>query len=193
MGKWSYHRRCLLLYLVIAGIALSGICVYAVCAERELSQRDPSQSDILPEQLSESFALLYYMANGRSHAALLDPDAELPQVLTDDFFNQLDQRCAQLANEGETQFYYRILDGAGEEIAASQPVSAGNVVLHLRIVFDAQGQKLCTVETGVKIPFSHKNYAVTVQLFPEGDNIRIYEPISGLSSVAALELQEDSA
>lgn len=60
-------------------------------------------------------------------------------------------------------------------------------------VFDAQGQKLCTVETGVKIPFSHKNYAVTVQLFPEGDNIRIYEPISGLSSVAALELQEDSA
>lgn len=145
MGKWSYHRRCLLLYLVIAGIALSGICVYTVCAERELSQRDPSQSDVLPEQLSESFALLYYMANGRSHAALLDPDAELPQVLTDDFFNQLDQRCAQLANEGETQFYYRILDGAGEEIAASQPVSAGNVALHLRIVFDAQGQMSVSV------------------------------------------------
>ncbi|MFR9254593.1 MAG: hypothetical protein ACLVJ6_03160 [Merdibacter sp.] len=111
MGKWSYHRRCLLLYLVIAGIALSGICVYAVCAERELLQRDPSQSDVLPEQLSESFALLYYMANGRSHAAPLDPDAELPQVLTDDFSISSISGCAA-ANEGETQFYYRILDGA---------------------------------------------------------------------------------
>ena len=60
-------------------------------------------------------------------------------------------------------------------------------------VFDAQGQKQRTVETGMEIPFSHKNYAVMVQLFPEGDGVRIYEPVSGLSSVVALELQEGAS
>ena len=84
MGKWSYHRRCLLLYLVIAGIALSGICVYAVCAERELSQRDPSQSDVLPEQLSESFALLYYMAKNKGIA--LTRETLITEVWGYDFY-----------------------------------------------------------------------------------------------------------
>lgn len=54
-------------------------------------------------------------------------------------------------------------------------------------LFDAQGQKLRTVETGMKILFSYKSYTVTVQLFPKGDSTEVYAPACGLSGSVSLE------
>lgn len=141
----SLFDKKLIVFLLFVVLGISGSFLFLIAADQEVHTMDAAENEQLPAIFQENYLMLYYTASGRDFSAILDPDAQIPDVMKEALKNKIDQRCMRINEDPNEYFYYRILDENGQVISSNYETYDEKAALTLRARFDEQGEAVYEV------------------------------------------------